>query len=199
MASRIEPLGASHLANAGYEVQRTNNFEIQIEGVSEDKKRPLILSVVSGFLPNESNEAISLNYGNTTVTVAGKANVNGSGSLVVRDLVEQDIEKVIDDWRATVYNKATDAIGFAAEYKKMAYVTQYAPDGTLVRTWQLFGVWPQAVDYGQVSYDSPGVKTISITLNYDKAIIDRSDYQREQVTAGSLNTSGVNIGTASLA
>lgn len=174
MATNIETLGASHLASEGYEVQRTNNFEIQIDNVS--KVRPLILAVVSGFLPNESNEVISLNYGNTTITVAGKANANGSGSLVVRDLVQQDIEKVIDEWRATVYNKDTDGIGFAADYKKPAYVTQYAPDGSLLRVWELEGVWPSAVDYGQVSYDSPGVKTINITLQYDKARINRDSW-----------------------
>lgn len=181
MPSNIETLGASHLASAGFEVQRTNNFEIQIDNVS--KVRPLILAVVSGFLPNESNEVISLNYGNTTITVAGKANANGSGSLVVRDLVQEDIEQVIDEWRATVYNKETDAIGFAADYKKPAYVTQYAPDGTLLRVWNLEGVWPSAVDYGQVSYDSPGVKTINITLQYDKATISREHYQTEQLRA----------------
>lgn len=170
----IETLGASHLADRGFEVQRTNNFEIQIENVSNS--RILTLAVVSGFLPSESNEVISLNYGNTTITVAGKANVNGSGSLVVRDLVQQDVEQMIDAWRSTVYDKSTDAIGFAFDYKKPAKVTQYAPDGTLVRVWNLIGVWPSAVDYGQISYDSPGAKTISITLQYDKAEIDRSEY-----------------------
>lgn len=181
MPNKIETLGASHLASTGFEVQRTNNFEIQIDGVS--KVRPLILAVVSGFLPNESNEVISLNYGNSTVSVAGKANVNGSGSLVVRDFIEHDIEKVIDDWRATVYNKETDGIGFAADYKKSAYVTQYAPDGSLLRVWTLEGVWPQAVDYGQVSYDSAGVKTVNITLHYDKAKISRTSYQTESYYA----------------
>lgn len=180
MPSNIESLGASHLASQGFEVQRTNNFEIQIDNVT--KVRPLILAVVSGFLPNESNEVISLNYGNTTITVAGKANANGSGSLVVRDLVQEDIEQVIDEWRKTVYDKETDAIGFAADYKKPAYVTQYAPDGTLLRIWNLEGVWPSAVDYGQISYDSPGVKTINITLQYDKATISREHYQTEKLT-----------------
>ena len=177
MPNSIQSLGASHLASEGYEVQRTNNFEIQIDNVS--KVRSLILAVVSGFLPNESNEVISLNYGNTTITVAGKANANGSGSLVVRDLVQQDIEQVIDEWRASVYDKETDGIGFASDYKKDAYVTQYAPDGSLHRVWILEGVWPSAVDYGQVSYDNPGAKTISITLQYDKATISREAYNNE--------------------
>lgn len=175
----IERLGASHLADQGFEVQRTNNFEIivDIPTVQGDRVRTLTLAVVSGFLPNESNEVIALNYGNNQVTVAGVARVNGSGTLVVRDLVEQDTEEVIDQWRATVYDKETDAIHFASEYKKEATVVQYAPDGTHMRSWELQGTWPSAVDYGSVSYDSPGVKTVSITLQYDKAKINRDDYQ----------------------
>lgn len=171
----IETLGSSHLASQGFELQRTNNFEIQVDlADATSRLRSLTLAVVSGFLPNESNDVISLNYGNTTVTVAGKANVNNSGSLVVRDVIMQDTEKVVDDWRKSVYDKETDAIGFAANYKKRAKVTQYAPDGTLLRVWNLEGVWPSAVDYGQVSYESPGVKTINITLQYDKAKIETS-------------------------
>lgn len=178
----LEKLGASHLASEGFEVQRTNNFEIQIENVS--KSRILTLAVVSGFLPSESNDVISLNYGNTTITVAGKANVNNSGTLVVRDLVQEDVERMIDEWRSSVYNKETDAIGFAADYKKPAKVTQSAPDGTLLRVWDLEGVWPSAVDYGQVSYENAGVKTISITLQYDKARINRDEYNTSLSTIG---------------
>lgn len=176
----LENLGASHLASQGMEIQRTNNFEIQIDNVSN--QRILTLSVVSGFLPNESNEVISLNYGNTQITVAGAARVNNSGSLVVRDMIQEDVEKMIDDWRASVYNKTTDAIGFAYDYKKSAKVTQSAPDGTLLRVWNLEGVWPSAVDYGTISYESTGVKTISITLQYDKAVLDRTDYNQERAT-----------------
>lgn len=178
----LESLGASHLASQGFEVQRTNNFEIQIDNVA--KSRILTLSVVSGFLPNESNDVINLGYGNTTITVAGKANAHGSGSLVVRDLVQEDVEKMIDDWRASVYNKDTDAIGFAFDYKKNAKVTQSAPDGTLLRVWDLEGVWPSAVDYGNISYESAGAKTISITLQYDKARINRDDYLKESAILG---------------
>lgn len=175
--AEITALGAHHhLASEGYEVQRVNNFEIQIDGVGTKWDETIRLAVVSGFLPNESNEVISLNYGNTQITVAGAARPNNSGSLVVRDFVQKDVEGIIALWRSQVYDKTSDAIGFASNYKKTAKVTQCAPDGTYLRSWDLEGVWPSAVDYGTISYESPGVKTISITLQYDKATIDRSDY-----------------------
>lgn len=177
----LESLGASHLASQGFEVQRSNNFEIQIDQVS--KSRVLTLAVVGGFLPDESNEVIMLNYGNTQISVAGVAKPNGSGTLVVRDLVQQDVEQMVDQWRADVYDKDTDAIHFAFDYKKKAKVTQSAPDGTLLRVWDMEGVWPSAVSYGSLSYDSPGVKTINITLQYDKARINRTQYNTVSINS----------------
>ena len=164
-------LGASHLAGAGWEVQRKNNFEISIAGVG-DSERLLTLSVVSGALPTESNEVITLNYGNTNIKVAGVFNTEG-GTLVVRDFLQKDVEALIDKWRATVYNLYTDGIGFAVNYTKQARVVQYAPDGTYERTWKIEGVWPSQVSYGDLSNTDGNPKEIQITLQYDKAILTR--------------------------
>lgn len=164
-------LGAAHLASAGWELQRTNNFEISIAGVGE-QERLLTLSVVSGSLPSESNNPIQVQYGNTNIKIAGTYEIQ-AGTLVVRDIIQKDVEQLIEEWRSTVFNKETDAVGFAADYKKQARVTQFAPDGTYERVWKIEGVWPSSVQYGEVSQDNNSVKTISITLEYDKARIDR--------------------------
>lgn len=166
-----EILGASHLASEGWEIQRRNNFEISIPGVGE-QERLLTLSVVGGSLPNESNEVITVNYGNNVIKIAGTYSIN-AGTLTVRDLIQKDMEAIIDAWRASVYNKDTDAVGFAADYKKQARITQFAPDGSYERVWKIEGVWPSSVDYGQVSQTDNSLKEISITLEYDKAILSR--------------------------
>lgn len=167
-----ETLGASHLAGAGWELQRTNNFEISIEGIGETE-RLLTLSVVSGALPSESNEVMEVQYGNSRIKVAGNYSID-SGSLTIRDFIQKDVEKLIEDWRATVYNKDTDGVGFAADYKKQARIIQFAPDGTHERTWKIEGVWPSAVRYGNLDNTSSGLKQIEITLEYDKARIVRN-------------------------
>lgn len=164
-------LGASHLASEGWEIQRRNNFEISISGVG-DQERLLTLAVVGGSLPSEGNQVINVQYGNTEVKVAGTYTIQ-AGSLSVRDLVQKDMEAIIDAWRATVYDKETDAVGFAADYKKQARITQFAPDGTYERVWKIEGVWPSSVDYGQVSQTDNSLKEINITLEYDKAILSR--------------------------
>lgn len=165
-------LGASHLASAGWEIQRKNNFILSVPGVGESEQ-VLTLAIVSCALPTESNEVITLNYGNTNVKVAGTANTEG-GTVVVRDYLQKDMEKIIDDWRASVWNKSNDAIGFAANYKKQARIIQYAPDGTYERTWKVEGIWPSQVSYGDLSNNDGGVKEIQITLQYDKARLSRT-------------------------
>lgn len=167
----VETLGASHLASAGWELQRRNNFEISISGVGESE-RLLTLAVVSGSLPSESNNPISVQYGNSEVKVAGTYTIQ-SGTLVVRDFLQKDTEALIEEWRSLVYNKETDAVGFAANYKKQARVVQFAPDGSYERTWKIEGVWPSSVSYGDVGQTDNSIKEINITLEYDKATIVR--------------------------
>ena len=151
---------------------KKNNFVLSIPGIGESEQ-VLTLAVVSAALPTESNEVITLNYGNTNVKVAGTANTEG-GTVVVRDYLQKDMELIIDNWRKSVWNKDTDAIGFAANYKKQARIIQYAPDGTYERTWKIEGIWPSQVSYGDLSNNDGGVKEIQITLQYDKARLSRT-------------------------
>lgn len=173
-------LGSSHFATQTWEIQRTNNFEIQISGLDDlvgaGSARLITLAVESGFLPSEQSNVVELNYSNTVSKVAGTTTYS-SGNLVVKDAIQEDIEKIIRTWRKHVYDPTgdvlgtKDAVGLAFNYKKDARVIQYAPDGTLERTWILQGVWPSSVDYGPLDYTSAGAKkTITMTIEYDKAI-----------------------------
>ena len=149
-----------------------NYFNLSVPGVGESEQ-VLTLAIVSCALPTESNEVITLNYGNTNVKVAGTANTEG-GTVVVRDYLQKDMEKIIDDWRASVWNKSNDAIGFTTNYKKQALIIQFAPDCTYERTWKVEGIWPSQVSYGDLSNNDGGVKEIQITLQYDKARLSRT-------------------------
>lgn len=173
----ITKLGASHLASDGYDVQRTNNFEFVISGLGSltgnaNDARSITLAVDGAFLPSEDSSVQELAYSNTSVKVAGTTTY-GSGTLVLKDLISAggDIEKILVKWRKAVYDPDTDKVGLAFNYKIDARIVQYAPDGTMERTWKLLGCFPSSVDYGQLQYGSGGaVKTVSVGIQYDKAI-----------------------------
>ena len=159
-------LGSMHLsATKKYEVQRTNNFEVQIDGLSSD----ITLLVQSCPLPTTTNEAIELNYGNSKVKVAGKANFEEI-EITVLDAIGVDTEAKLCGWRKQVYDPETDKIGFAADYKKNGRIYQYAPDGTYIRTWKIIGAFPTSLNLGELSYENSDKKTISMTLSIDKAV-----------------------------
>lgn len=158
-------LGAMHLSNSkSFEIQRTNHFEVQIQGFGEE----ITLLVESFPLPKISNSPIELSYGNSKVKVAGQASLE-DGELVIKDAIGVDTEKKIYDWHRQVYNPETDRIGWAADYKRQVTVFQYAPDGTFIRTWKVLGAWPSNVNYGDMTNEGGDKKTVSVTLSFDKA------------------------------
>lgn len=164
---------AMHLAQQGfnmYDVQRSNNFEIVINGVGG---QDLTFATESFPLPKVSNAAIELAYMNSKVKVAGQFALEDF-ELVVKDLIDKDVEKIVNDWQKTVGNLETGKIGWAGDYKKSGTVYEYAPNGSFVRAWKLIGVWPNNVNYGDMDYNNSDKKTISMTLSVDKAFRDSS-------------------------
>lgn len=168
-------LGASHYTTETWELQRTNNFEIQIAGldriVGAGSANLLTLAVQSAQLPSEQSNDVQVHYGNMLVHVAGTTTYGGTNQIVVNDAIQEDIENIIVQWRKTVYDPETDQVGLAYNYKMDARLIQYAPDGSRERVWKLQGVFPMGVEYGSLDYTSQGaVKQISMTLSYDKAV-----------------------------
>lgn len=163
-------LGPMHLSNnRNFEVQRTNNFEVAIEGLTDD----FTLSIQSTGLPTTSNDPIELSYGNSKVKVAGQATFEDV-SLVVNDYITIDIERQCHAWRKQVYDPETDAVGWAEKYKRNGRIYQYGPDGTVIRTWRIIGVWPTSIDSGELNYDGAEKKQITMSLSVDKAYIERN-------------------------
>lgn len=160
-------MGPGALNIAQREVYRTFNFEIEfsLSAITQTKLR---LAVDSAFLPSESNEEITLAYGNRNVYVAGKAAFE-TGSVSVKDFIGDDIEEIIEKWRSVVYNPATDSIGFSSAYKVDGSIYKCAPDGTKEAIWKLEGCWPTSVNYGSLDYNSSDIKKIEMTIRYDRA------------------------------
>ena len=162
-------LGPMHLSNnRNFEVQRTNNFEVAIEGLSDE----ITLSVQSFALPTISNDPIELSYGNSKVKVAGQANFDDI-SMAVNDYITIDIERQLHAWRKQVYDPESDAVGWAEKYKRNGRVYQYGPDGTVVRTWRIIGMWPASIESGEMSYDGSEKKQVTMNFSVDKAYIER--------------------------
>lgn len=168
-----ESLNPIHLSKIrAFEPQRQNNFEVEIFGLAggPGAARNITLAVNSWGLPNITTDPQPVSRGNSEIKYAGKATFGGADSLEVMDFIGLDVEKIINQWQKEVYDPNTGKIGWGADYKKEAMITEFAPDGTELRSWKLEGVWPSGVDYGSaLSHESADFKRVTMAMSYDRA------------------------------
>lgn len=170
-ANQMQKLGPLFMsANYAYEVQRTNNFEVVLQGFPDE----FTLAVESAPSPSISNDPIELAYGNSKVKVAGQATFDDF-DIQIKDFIDANMEEKLYRWRGQVYDPKSDRIGWAADYKRDGYLHQYAPDGTCMRSWKILGVWPTTFNGGDFAYDGGDKKLISMTLSVDKAYLCEKD------------------------
>lgn len=189
-----EQIGTYHLADNPdmFEVQRPNNFEFVITGIDSllrtsvdanladdndyitNGQEVIRLSVVKAPIPMFSQEPISIKRGNTTMKVAGTPSF-GSGSLVVNDYIGADTKSVLMAWQRQSYDVTTEKVGRMANYKHDCTLIEYTPDYEMVRYWDLKGCWISELREDDFDMESTGKKTISATIEYDKAFMHLPD------------------------
>lgn len=171
-----------------YEIQRTNNFEFYVSGLSgmfdiptnqfaeANAEDVLRISVSKSSIPHFTQSAIQVKRGNNTMKFAGVPEF-GSGSLTLNDYIGAGTKEVLMAWQNQSYDVKTEKVGLAMDYKKTAYLLEYTPDYQLVRTWKLFGCWVSELSEDDYSHDSADKHTISCKIEYDKAWLDDSDIE----------------------
>lgn len=163
MSGLQNPQAADHLAQeaGSFEPQRVFNFSVEIPLDGADKD--LIIMALDSFkLPKTTNEKIELHYQNGMIYVAGKAKTD-EGSLVLKDFADKDVIGAVMRWRNKVNSSKTGKVGLARDYKKTAYLTMTAPDGSYVRVCKLKGVFPPA-DPDLTEFNMGGNDVIKLTL-----------------------------------
>ena len=185
--------GTYHLADnpALYDPMRNKTFEFVVTGLDKllrvgadgseenayitNAQEVLRLSVDSASIPMFTQEVIPVKRGNSTIKFAGTPSF-ASGSLVVNDWIGADSKSALMAWQNLSYNVKTDRVGNAADYKKDCWLIEYTPDYTKqVRQWQLKGCFISGLSEDAYSMSSDGKKTISATIEYDRAIMSLPD------------------------
>lgn len=181
--NNLTPLqfGANHMIGQdAWEPQRTNNFEIrfpnlpQLYSIDKGIAMPanaseyLTLSTKSVGGINTNISPIKISYGNNSINFAGKPEYSDV-QIVFRDFIGIATERILTSWHKLVYNPATQKVGRASVYKQTGYLLEFAPDGASVRTWELRGMFPGTMSFGDYSNDGNETREISVTFYIDMA------------------------------
>lgn len=175
-------LGAYHMIGQDdWEPQRTNNFELiipnlgQLYSIDSGLAMPgnasdlLTLSVKSVSSPGTNIDALKVSYGNNSINFAGKPSYDDV-EVVVNDFIGIQTERILMAWSKLVYNPKTEEIGFASNYKRDAYLMEYAPNGQFVRKIQCRGTFPGTIKPGNFDNDDNSIRQITATFYVDVAI-----------------------------
>ena len=116
-------------------------------------------------------DPVEVNHFNEKLKMAGKPTFQDI-SVVIDDVVTPETAKEINAWWKLVYDAETGVIGYTSDYKKQATLIRYDTKGKEVSKWQLYGVFPTSVDFGEGDYSNADSVNINITLSVDRAIME---------------------------
>lgn len=172
---KLNNMFANHIAeaNGSFEPQRQNNAILQIflpasVGLGAEGDKSLVLSLDSFPIPKASNTEVEAMYLNESRKFAGRF-IYDSMSVVYRDYCDISTADILCRWRHQVGDPWTGRIGLARNYKASAMLSVVAPDGlSYVRHWKCIGVWPNAMDPGDIDMSSDDQVRITCQLSIDK-------------------------------
>lgn len=179
--------GTYHLANnpQAYQPVRTNNFRFLVQGLdnllrvggNEDNKNDYITnaqevieySVISFDAPHFKQTPLEVRRGNSKVYYAGVPEFS-AGQLKINDFAGANGKSVLEAWQNLSYDVYNDTVATSDKYKIDAIVLEYLPDDTLVRYWELKGCWVSGLSEDGWDNNNSSIKTVTATIQYDRAI-----------------------------
>lgn len=167
-------MGAHHLAGQGgtYEPQRNNNGLLVIYGLGDNVSAggpdsTTVLSLEGFKIPEQANEVLMMHYLNADRKVAGRKRLDAF-DVRYKDMVDQRVAATLWAWRNLVMSPTSEAIGYAAGYKRRGEILLLGPDGGNVRRYTLEGLWPSSLNHGQIDMNGNDKLLVEMTIQIDR-------------------------------
>lgn len=172
-------IGAYNLATAEhadpryYEPQRPTHFEFSCPALDDmiaNGNERIRLAVDASSIPYYSQSPLTIKRGNTEIHFAGSITFN-THTIKIIDYIGAATKEVLVAWQKQSGDPSTQMIGLAKDYKKLAYLIEYDPTFTAVRTWTLTGCWISGLQENDfdMSSGSESSMSISATITFDSA------------------------------
>ena len=143
------------------------------------------LSVNKMFVPHFTLGQVEVRRGNSIVKFTDTPTWD-SGTIELQDFVGLETKNVLMAWQALAYDVVSDTQGRAGDwvdkdgvahrgYKRNCTLVEYSPDHEQIRYWNLIGCWISAISESTFDVEATGARSLSVTLQYDRAIMHQPD------------------------
>lgn len=124
----------------------------------------------SAARPSINQNETEIQFLNTSTWVVGRYTWD-TIEITLRDPIGPSASQAIMEWVRLHSESVTGRQGYAAGYKRDVEIEMLDPTGVTVSKWILKNVMLTNCNFGDLSYDSDDIASISCTLRYDYAIL----------------------------
>jgi hypothetical protein len=161
-----QDMGLGNLADADLVFKRKYRWAFEVQGLVRGDVPSHYVKLAAR--PTLTVEETEINYLHGTDWLPGK----GKWETLSVTYYDTNAKKMkpLWDWLASVYN-FTDSVGLHQASNRKSYagtgiIRLFDGCGTAMETWQLFNMWPSAVNFGDLDYSSSETVDIELTLRY---------------------------------
>ena len=138
---------------------RPNLFEVELAfpdsiGIDNDVKEKSRFLVKAAALPASNITPIDVNFRGRILKIAGDRTFDTWTVTVIND-TDFSIRSAFEKWM-NVINRLSDATGFnnPADYQQDAYIHQLDRDGSTLRTYKFYDIFPTNLSQMDLSYET---------------------------------------------
>ncbi len=156
------------------EPKRKNRWILKFDRIPNHPSgtEPLAIDIVSANRPNVSVDPVELHRLNERFWFAGKPSFDPiSCDFYDFDKGKNSAAQILYSWFTAIYNPLTGGQGYAITYKTNATLVMLGPDGKIIEVWDLFGCFPESVDWQDLSYEGSDVNHVVASIRYDYAMM----------------------------
>ena len=129
----------------------------------------VLLLLQSAQRPSFSFDEPEMHHNQEKVYFAGKQSWEPISLVWYDGEQSPDVSEAVYNWLNTVVDIPSANVAPVNTYKAEASLQVQDGQGASNERWEMYGVWPQAVNYQELNYTSTDLMTVEATMRYDRA------------------------------
>ena len=163
--------GTGQGPNHTIETRRKHRWSISTMGKGTGQfQSPVLLILKEATRPTFNFEEPEMHHNQEQAYFAGKQNWEPIRLVWYDGEQSPDVSAEIWDWLNTVSNIASVIVAPPNQYKKECTLQMENGAGVPTETWQMFGCWPQNINWNDLDYANTDIQTLECTMRYDRAL-----------------------------
>lgn len=132
----------------------------------------LAIDILSASRPSVSVEPIEMSRLNEKFYFASKPTWEPISCLFYDyDKGTNSAAQILYHWFTAIYNPLTGGQGYAIVYKTNATLVMLGPDGKIIEIWDLFGAFPESINWQDLSYEGTEALQVETSIRFDYGVL----------------------------